>query len=153
MEKSQVLDHIRAAKSAHISWVQKAKLLIEGFDIDKNSIPVNSTECKFGKWFYSDAQRLNSLRNNSLECMTTIERLHFELHDIYMNIFKLYYMTSEKGFFAKLFGSKKKITDETIGKGREYFSKLEEVSQELLVEINRLERRIIAIPDEEIKEL
>jgi len=153
MDKHQVLEQIRAAKAAHIRWVQKAKLLIEGFEMDKDSIPINSTECKFGVWFYSDAQQLNSLRNNSLECMGSVETLHFQLHDIYLQIFKLYYDVGEKGFFAKLFGSKKKVNDETIEKGRKYFSELEGVSKELLVEINRLERRIIAIPEEELADL
>ena len=153
MEKDDVLSQLRAAKAAHISWVQRAKLLIEGFDIDKSSIPVNSTECKFGQWFYSEAQKLNALRNNSLECMTKVEELHFKLHDVYMKIYKLYYSLEQQGFFAKLFGKKKKITDDTIRLGKEYYMQMEEVSKELLSEINRLERRIIAIPQEEIAEL
>ena len=153
MDKDRVLDQLRAAKAAHISWVQKAKLLIEGFEIDKSSIPVNSTECKFGQWFYSDAQKLNALRNNNLECMATVEELHFKLHDDYLKIYKLYYSMENQGFFAKLFGKKKKITEDTIRLGREYFSKMEGVSKELLAEINRLERRVITIPAEEIAEL
>lgn len=153
MDKNNILDQVRAAKAAHISWVQKAKLLIEGFEIDRDSIPVNSTECRFGRWFYSDAQKLNSLRNNSLECMTAIEAYHADLHDVYLKIFKLYYDIGEKGFFAKLFGKKKKIDDNVIEEGRELFEKLQEISKDLLGEINRLERRIIAIPEEEFKEL
>ena len=153
MDKNEVLEQLRAAKAAHINWVQKAKLLIEGFDIDENSIPVNSTECKFGKWFYSDAQKLNALRNNTLECMSSIEDLHFKLHDIYMKIFKLYYSMEKQGFFARLFGKKKTITEDKVRLGREYFAQLQEVSKELLNEINRLERRIITIPEEEIKEI
>ena len=153
MDKDQVLDQLRAAKAAHISWVQKAKLLIEGFDIDKSSIPVNSTECKFGQWFYSDAQKLNALRNNNLECMATVEELHFKLHDDYMKIYKLYYSMDNQGFFAKLFGKKRKITEDTTRLAKEYYSQMEGVSKKLLAEINRLERRIIAIPKEEIEEL
>ena len=153
MDKNEVLEQLRAAKAAHINWVQKAKLLIEGFDIDESSIPVNSTECKFGKWFYSDAQKLNALRNNTLECMSGIEDLHFKLHDIYMKIFKLYYSMEKQGFFARLFGKKKTITEDKVRLGREYFAQLQEVSKDLLNEINRLERRIITIPEEEIKEI
>jgi len=153
MEKSVVLEQLRAAKAAHISWVQRAKLLIEGIEIDKNSIPVNSTECQFGKWFYSDAQKLNALRNNSLECMETIETLHFKLHDIYMKIFKLYYTVENKSFFSKLFGGKKSLSDDTIQRGREYFDHLETISKELLAEIARLERRVIAIQDDEMAKL
>lgn len=89
MEKSEILDQLRAAKAAHINWVQRAKLLISGFQIDEGSIPVNSTQCQFGKWFYTDAQKLNAMQNNPMECMNTIEQLHFDLHDIYLNIYKI----------------------------------------------------------------
>jgi hypothetical protein len=150
MEKNTILEQLRAAKAAHISWVQRAKLLIEGIEIDKNSIPVNSTECKFGQWFYGDAQKLNALRNNSLECMDNIENEHAKLHDIYLKIFKLYYVVETRGFFAKLFSNKKKLTNETIELGREYFIQLEQISKTLLLEISKLERRVIAIQDTEI---
>jgi len=153
MEKDIILKQLRSAKAAHISWVQKAKLLIEGIDIDKSSIPINSTECIFGEWFYGDAQKLNGLRNNSLECMENIENYHGQLHDIYLQIFKLYYLVENKGFFANLFSIKKKINTDTTEKGREYFIELEKVSKELLSEISRLERRIIAISNQEIEEL
>ena len=91
MNKEHVLEHLRAAKSAHIKWVQKAKLLINGLDVKEDSIPVDSTECKFGQWFYSEGQILNALSNNPVECMVKIERLHFNLHDVYMNIFNIYF--------------------------------------------------------------
>ncbi len=54
MKKEEIITHLRAAKSAHIKWLQKAKLLINGVDIEEDAIPVNSTECKFGKWFYTN---------------------------------------------------------------------------------------------------
>jgi len=153
MKKDIILRQLRSAKAAHISWVQKAKLLIEGVEIDKSAIPINSTECQFGQWFYSDAQKLNGLRNNSLDCMENIENYHAQLHDTYLQIFKLYYLVENKGFFAKLFTGKKKISEETTQKGREYFLQLEKISKELLLEIGRLERRVIAISDEEIETL
>ncbi len=153
MEKEIVLKQLRAAKAAHINWVQKAKLLIEGIEIDKSAIPVNSTECKFGEWFYSDAQKLNGLRNNSLDCMENIELYHARLHDSYLKIFKLYYLVENKGFFSKLFTGKKKVTQETTQLGREYFEELDYISKDLLAEIARLERRVIAISDEEVAKL
>jgi len=153
MEKDIILRQLRSAKAAHISWVQKAKLLIEGIEIDKNTIPINSTECQFGQWFYSDAQKLNGLRNNSLDCMENIENHHAQLHNIYLQIFKLYYLIENRGFFKKLFNKKKKINEETTKKGREYLIQLEKISKELLAEIGRLERRVIAISNEEIETL
>jgi len=153
MDKEHILQHLRSAKSAHIKWVQKAKLLINGIEVDKDAIPVNSTECKFGQWFYSEGQVLNALSNNPMECMMAIEQLHFDLHDIYMNIFNIYFKKSDTGFFSKIFGIKKKITEEESLKAQEYFEKLEAISKKLLEEINRLERRLIAVSEEKIKEL
>ena len=153
MERKEVLEQLRAAKAAHINWVQRAKLLIAGFEIDESSIPVNSTECKFGKWFYSDAQRLNGLRTNPMECMTEIEQLHFQLHDIYMNIYKLFYATEKQGFFSRLFGKKKQVSDEAKRLAKEYFDEMEEVSKKLVNEINKMERRIVAIQEDELSEL
>lgn len=153
MDKEKVIEQLRAAKSAHIKWVQKAKLLISGIEVEKDAIPVNSTECQFGKWFYSDAQSLSALSNNPMECMASIEQLHFELHDVYMNIFAIYFSKPDEGFFSKIFGRKKKVTDDEAKLAQEYYSKLEDISKMLLDDINRLERRILAVSDEKIKEL
>ncbi|UFH60502.1 CZB domain-containing protein [Sulfurovum mangrovi] len=153
MEKSEILDQLRAAKAAHINWVQRAKLLISGFQIDEGSIPVNSTQCQFGKWFYTDAQKLNAMQNNPMECMNTIEQLHFDLHDIYLNIYKIYYETESKGFFSKIFGKKKKITEDAKVLAKKYFQNMEEVSKKLVAEINRMERRIVAISEKEFVSL
>ncbi len=153
MEKSVILEQLRAAKAAHINWVQRAKMLISGFKIEEDAIPVNSTQCRFGQWFYSDAQKLNGLRNNAIECLSEIEKLHFDLHDIYLNIYKIYYDLEPQGFFSKLFGKKKKITEDSTKLAKQYFNEMEEVSKKLVEQINIMERRIIALPDSELEEL
>jgi len=154
MEKEDVLSHLRAAKAAHIKWVQKAKLLINGLDVDEGAIPVDSTECKFGKWFYSDGQVLNSLTNNPEEAMANIENFHFRLHDTYLQIFNIYFNKEKGGFFTKLFGGKRKnITDIEIAEAKVYYEDLEQISRGLLDEINRLERRLVAVSEEKIKAL
>ena len=155
MTKQEILTHLRAAKSAHIKWLQKAKLLINGIDIEESAIPVDSTECKFGKWFYSDGQILNALSNNPVECMQSIETLHFNLHDTYLKIFNVYFSAEKKtGFFAKLFGFKrKKISDVEHEMAERYYVEMEKVSKVLVDEINKLERRLIAVSDEKIESL
>ena len=82
--------------------------------------------------------------------MSEIERLHFELHDIYMNIYKIYYDVKPQGFFSKLFGKKKKITDDSTKLAKEYFSSMEDVSKKLVNEINLMERRIVALPENDL---
>jgi len=154
MEKEHVLEHLRLAKTAHIKWVQKAKLLINGLDVKQDAIPVDTTECEFGKWFYSDGQVLNGLANDSQNAMAKIEKLHFKLHDIYLQIFNLYFNKPQIGFFTNLFGNKKKNLDSVkIVTAKDYYTALELVSRDLLQEINKLEKNIIAVSEDEMKEL
>jgi hypothetical protein len=154
MNKTVVLEHLRAAKAAHIKWVQKAKLLISGLPIKEDAIPVDSTECKFGKWFYGEGQKLNAMPNNSLDCMTKIETLHFELHDIYLKIFKIYFNKPQKGFMSKVFGNKKKeLSADELSDAKQHYDDMESISRELLDEIGRLERRLLAIPEEELSKV
>jgi hypothetical protein len=154
MNKEQILGHLRAAKAAHIKWVQKAKLLVSGIDVDEDAIPVDSTECKFGKWFYAEGQILNALTNNPVEFMANIEKLHFELHDTYLQIFNIYFSKPKGGFFTKLFGAKKQKIEEHDAKlAYGYYETLEQTSKNLLEEINRLERRVLANTEEHIQKL
>jgi len=154
MEKEEVVNHLRAAKAAHIKWVQRAKLLINGLDIEEGAIPVDSTECKFGQWFYGDGQLLNSLANNPTESMSNIENLHFKLHDQYLQIFNVYFKKAKGGFFSKIFGLKRKVVGELEAQiAREHYDIMENISKELLDEINRLERRLIAVSEDKIRTL
>jgi len=154
MDKEHILEHLRAARSAHIKWVQKAKLLVSGLDVEEDAIPVDSTECKFGKWFYGEGQVLNALSNNPIEYMNTIENLHSNLHDKYLQIFHIYFNQGQKGFFEKLFGSRKKnISEQDIELSQKYYDELEQISRDLLDEIHRLERRLIAVPEDMIAKL
>lgn len=153
MVKEEILKELRSAKVAHIKWVQKAKFLIEGFKTEENAIPVDATACKFGCWFYGEAQNLNALKNNPIESMKKIEDLHMSLHDMYVNIYKIYFSQDSRGFFSKIFGIHKKVTDESQALAKEYFLKLELISRNLLEEINRMERRILAISSEDISKI
>ena len=153
MTKAETLNQLRLAKAAHVSWVQRAKLLIEGFAINENSIPVNSTECGFGKWFYSDGQSLNCIRNIPIDCMQDIETLHFNLHDIYLNIYRVYYNTDKQGFFSKMFGQKRKVTAAEIVLAKKYYDEMEQVSKALVQSLNLMERRINVLSEKEISSL
>ena len=81
MDKEQVLEHLRNAKTAHIKWVQKAKLLINGIEVKKDAIPVDSTECKFGRWFYSDGQVLNAL--SELKELLLLNRFYLQISKLF----------------------------------------------------------------------
>lgn len=150
MNKQDTIQQLHDAKKAHVKWVQRAKALIEGLPVEKESIPVDCTECKFGQWFYGEGQNLHAIPG--MECLSEIESLHFELHDMYMKIFKLYFGEMNKSFFSKIFKSSKKVSDSDKERARENYDKLLEISKKLLEVIDKLERRLHAITAESFNE-
>ena len=93
------------------------------------------------------------MQTNSMECMSGIEQLHFNLHDVYMNIYKIYYETDSEGFFSKIFGKKKTISEDEKKLAKKYFDEMDGISKDLIAEINKMERRIVATPAEDFAAL
>ena len=155
MTKEDVLDQLSSAKNGHLKWLDRAKEIIRGASLKEDSNPIDSNECKFGKWFYTEGQILTNLSNNPIECMNKMEKLHQELHDIYLNIFTIYFpQEKSKGLLSKIFSSKeKKVSEEETELAQGYLNKMEIVSKDLIDEISRLERRLTAVSDEKIAAL
>lgn len=144
MDKEDILLQLNAAKQAHLGWVKRAKSLIEGVPVEKNLIPVDCTACAFGQWFYSDAQGLKAIPG--MDILKVIEEEHTSLHDTYAKIFTIYFTSEELSFLSKLLGKKKKIPQADQEMAVEYFTELQAISAKLIAAIDKLERRISALP-------
>ncbi|MBN2894302.1 MAG: CZB domain-containing protein [Campylobacterales bacterium] len=151
MKRDETLLHLREAKKAHIKWVHRAKALTEGFPVEKDAIPMDSTDCAFGLWFYGEGQALGMLPN--MDCFKEIELKHNALHDTYMKIFKIYFGEFNRSFLSKLFNLKKQISAVEQQAAADYFAQLKKISDELLVLIERLERRVGAISESELESI
>lgn len=75
MTKLDLLKTVRSARRTHIRWAMKADALIHGIPLEKEQVPVNGTECSFGKWFYGEGQSLSALPSYK-----ALEKPHFDLH-------------------------------------------------------------------------
>ena len=145
MEKESITEHLRSAKLAHLKWVQRAKSLISNIPIKEEAIPLDYTECAFGKWFYSDAQELALMPG--MDCIKLIEEKHTELHNIYFKIFQIYFSDTNRSFFSKMLKLRKKVSPAEQDIAQQYYEDLENVSKELLGYIERLDRRINALSE------
>ena len=144
--KKEVLKSIRAARREHVKWVYKAKKLVNGLDISKDEIPLKVTACEFGKWFYCDGQILLYIFKE--KAVEKLEAKHRELHDIYMNIFKIYFSTTNPSLLAKFLKQKKKKVSATEEQTAiKYLAQLEEVSVELISFLNIIEKKISSIDE------
>ena len=146
MEKENLLNELRSAKVAHLKWVQRAKSLISGMPVEKEAIPLDYTDCVFGKWFYSVGQEIALLPGMSV--IDTIGEKHTALHNMYFKIFQIYFGDTGRSFFSKLLKMKKKVSRAEEEMALQYYNELEGISKELLEVIGRLERRINALSEE-----
>ena len=147
-KKEDILIQLRNAKKAHLKWVHRARALTEGLPVEKDAIPMDSTECVFGQWFYGDGQAIALLPG--MDCFKLIEAKHDQLHDAYMKIFKIYFGEMNRSFFSKLFNLKKKISQNEHEIAIDYYAQLKAISEELLAQIEKLERRINAMTDDQL---
>jgi len=142
--KEEAIEYLENAKISHLEWVEKAKdLVFSNLDLSEKIIPVNSTECKFGKWFFNEGRELLLLEE--ISDLTEIESLHKELHEIYEIIFNIYYLKNKKSFIGNLFGIKRKIDSEDLNKSKKSFNKMVLVSEKLLKEIEVINQILIKI--------
>jgi hypothetical protein len=147
-KKDDTLTQLRNAKKAHIKWVHRARALTEGLPVEKDAIPMDSTECIFGQWFYGEGQSLGLMPG--MDCFKEIEYKHNDLHDAYLKIFKIYFGEMNRSFFSKLFNLKKTVSPHEQEIAVDYFAQLKAISEELLVQIEKLERRINAMSDDQL---
>jgi hypothetical protein len=151
VEKSDVLKSIRSARRAHVIWVDRAKALVNGLVVRKEQIPLEVTECDFGKWFYCDGQILLSLFTE--EVVKKLDNKHKELHDIYMKIFKIYFPVEKRSLWEKLLKREKKITANDEYNALVYLRNLEEISNELISYLNIMEKKLNSVDEERFKKL
>lgn len=141
MTKEQALDDVAKAKHALEVQMTKLKDLINGMDVP-NPIATAKGKCEFGKWLYSYD---NNMRNLLGELFyLRLEELHKQWFAEYMKIFDMFVHEDEKTFFSKLLNSSS-ISPLDLDKAKLYFLELEETTQELLLNLEKSERRLNAL--------
>lgn len=146
MNKSSLLEQLRAAKTSHIQWRARAQALINGLELEEGAVPVLHTDCKFGKWYYGSGQVLDHLQS-----FRDIDEKHEQLHLIYMQIFKTLYGDDERSALSRLFGSKKQHEAVKLEKAKKILPSLIHVSKDLLTLIETLETEVRNMSEEDLK--
>jgi len=127
--------------------VGNALALIEGVPLDKEKVPVNATDCKFGKWYHGDGQSLRDIAG-----FKEIDELHDDLHQIYMEIFAILFGEAyEPSLFAKLIGSSRKLAAQKREMAMEKFNFLQKKSDLIVKQIINLEKIITAMGEKQLE--
>jgi len=142
MTIQDILQTVRTAKRAHISWVMKADALIHGIPLEESQIPMDGTECSFGKWYYGQGQCCIELPS-----FKALEKPHMELHSTYAKIFSAIYEKSEHSLLSSMFGKKKKVDQQKLELVRSLFTELKVYSDDLIDKLEILENDILNLPN------
>jgi len=148
MNKREIIGTLHGAKAAHMQWRARAQALVAGIPVGKDHVPIMYTDCKFGKWYYGEGQRLNRF-----PAFQAMEDPHEQLHLVYMEIFKHLFGEDERSGWAKLFGSKKRHKEQQLAAAEALLPRLVSISQTLLETISLLEKEIDSAPDDELERL
>jgi len=151
VKKHKVLDSIRAARLAHVQWVDRTRVLVEGLAITEEQIPFEATCCDFGRWFYGEGQLLLALFNRA--SIKKLEDKHKELHVVYIKIFKIYFDRSTQSFLEKLLQKRKKVSEKEKTIAMEALVQLEKLSTELIGYLNIFEKNLNSIEEDEFEKL
>jgi len=145
MPRQNILTKLRDAKMAHVKWVRRAKHLVESLPITEEMIPLDSTECAFGCWLYADGMKFKSMPRAS-SILSAIEKEHSALHDIYLKIYRIYFIETKRGPLSKIFmGHTKKVKLEKQTEALTHFEKLKKVSERLVFEVDNFEKELMSV--------
>ena len=147
MRKDDLILTIRNAKAAHKRWVENARSLIEGLPLDKCQVPINSTDCQFGQWYYSEGQSFKPLPS-----FRDIESHHDGLHKTYREIFVLLFSEEDAkpSMLSRLFGTAQKSSREKHEAAQVKFNVLQQQSTTISSKLDDLESLIMGMSPEQI---
>ncbi len=146
--KTEILNNLRNAKAAHLRWKAHAHAMVEGLPLEEGQIPLIHTDCSFGKWYYGPGQSLSTMSSYA-----ALDEPHEQLHMTYMKIFKLLFGEDDRSVFGKLFGSRVKLEKQNRAEAEVLMTKLASTSGTVVELLNRLEKDVLELSDEEIDAL
>lgn len=138
MDIQDAIQRLRAAKRAHLAWVGRAGLLVQGIPVSQEQIPVLHTDCQFGRWYHEDGQELSPL-----PAFRAINEPHRELHDAYATIFKLMFQEQDSSFFQRLLGRKGRSRSDHQADVDAQMQRLENASKEVVALLESLETALV----------
>lgn len=136
-DSEKCLQQITRAKSAHLRWRAYAQALLAGQEIEEGQLPLEHTECQFGRWYYGAGQALSTL-----PAFRAIESPHRQLHQISLDLFRLLEHGETPPFWQQLLGFKKKSDAKKTALIQQQATQLTRVSAELLKALDTLEQQL-----------
>jgi len=144
--RDECIRNLHAAKVSHKKWMSFVQILIRLGDVDEAriSIPINYAMCEFGKWYYGKGSKLIVFSE-----FIQIENNHKNIHDIYLQIFKLY----DHKIKGSLFKSTKKLIDQRRQKAIDLSKLMEQCSKVMFDLLLHIETELKRMSQKQLEKL
>jgi hypothetical protein len=154
MKKSHAITFLRDAKKSHLWWVSHASAIVAGHPVEQDEVPLHSTECAFGCWYYGNGSVLSPI-----PAFRRIDEPHQRLHDIYLRIhvlLKVGQKEQDNSRLGRLLGTGRKLKAEKQAANAEARSLLQDMkaaSREIVAQVDDLQAVLLAMSDVEFDAL
>ena len=151
MDLTQITHNINLVKLDNARWLGYANEMINGSTVTKEGIPKYKDECIPCQWLYDHSAEVSQLYHTlnktelnlfDFDIMEQIEVLRYDLHENYLQIFKIFLPELNHSFFANLFRSKKPASDYEKVKAKRQYIKMQKTKEELDIKLEYLERSV-----------
>lgn len=139
MDVERTAYNIRLAKEENADRLKCADALVMGRS-GKKCIPAYREKSISFQWLYEHSDELSQLYQKTdpsevdlfhFDIVEQIEILRYEMHEIYLELFRLYFPETNTSFFANLFNLKRKISGRQESDANELLSEMKRVAEEL----------------------
>lgn len=114
-------------------------------------VPLDPMSCEFGKWYYSIEKKLKKYAQFE-EVLEKIEVYHEEVHEVYLEIYKIYFIELKRSWLmSKIIDSPKEASVEQQKRAYMHFDHLEEVSDKLMKEFDNFEMSLRLLKEEDLQ--
>ena len=151
MDLSTFSHNITLAKSDNARWIRHAEDLIKEREASKEAFPTYRDKCVACQWLYDHGDEISALykkRENSeidlfhFDIMEQVEVLRYDLHEKYLQIFKIYDPEQNRGFFASLFNKSRRVSERDRRNAEKLYGEMQQIVEELESKLEHLERSL-----------
>ncbi|MEA3491526.1 MAG: hypothetical protein U9R27_06465 [Campylobacterota bacterium] len=144
--KRKLQEEIKYFQSYHANSIKNIEFLVSNIVKDQKKTCIALTDCDLYKWLEENKILLNQVFGPG--GIGYLYDEHKEWHIESEKICTILANDTPKGFTAKLFGKKRKITPEEMDKVKFHLYELQEHTKQINNRFVKMERRINAIPDD-----
>lgn len=133
------------ARTAHFKWLNNVKLLVSGFEIDREILPPIIQDTDFGKWFYKEGLQFSHFYSKNV--LGELEEILESMFGVFSKIYVIYY-NFKKSRMKTFLGIRNVPTRYEKEMAARHYEELVALSDTFKKRLQLLESQLLAMSEE-----